>query len=70
MARVRGVVKWWSEAKGYGFIKPDEGGKDVFCHFTGIRGSGRRNLEDGETVEFEIERGEKGDQAINVSRAA
>jgi CspA family cold shock protein len=68
--RQKGTVKWWSVEKGYGFIKPDMGGKDVFCHFTGIRGSGRRNLEDGETVEFEIELGEKGPQAVEVSRAA
>jgi cold shock protein len=68
--REKGTVKWWSEEKGYGFISPDKGGKDVFVHFTGIRGKGKRNLEDGETVEFEVEQGEKGPQAIEVSRAA
>lgn len=68
--RVKGKVNWWSEAKGYGFLTPDDGGKDVFCHFSAIRGSGRRNLENGETVEFEIAQGQKGTEARDVSRAA
>lgn len=68
--RMTGKVKWFNDAKGYGFIAPDAGGDDVFVHFTGIKGSGHRSLEEGEAVEFDIEEGSKGLQAIDVSRAA
>lgn len=66
--RSTGVCKWWSEQKGYGFISPDDGSADVFCHFTSIRKTdeGKRNLQDGQSVSFEIERGPKGDAAIDV----
>lgn len=60
-----GKVKWFSEAKGYGFISTDEG-KDVFVHYSGIRGSGRRNLFEGQDVEFEMTSGPKGLQASDV----
>ena len=62
-----GVVKWFSPEKGFGFIVPDDGGKDHFVHFSAIRGSGYRNLEEGQRVEFESEQGSKGLQAVNVS---
>jgi CspA family cold shock protein len=64
-----GKVKWFDGKKGYGFIE-QEGGKDVFVHFSNISGSGFRTLEDGETVEFEVVEGEKGLQARNVVRAS
>ena len=61
-----GIVKRWDDAKGYGFITPDEGGKDLFVHHTRIQMNGRRNLEEGGRVEFEIVRGPKGLEAHNV----
>ena len=60
-----GVVKWFSAEKGYGFIS-QEGGPDVFVHFSGISGTGYRNLEEGQKVEFEVTEGPKGPQATNV----
>lgn len=59
----RGTVKWFNEEKGYGFISPDEGGGDLFVHYTGIEGSGFRSLEEGERVSYEPTRGRKGEQA-------
>jgi len=63
----RGKVKWFSNQKGYGFITP-ESGKDVFVHFSAIQGDGYKSLEEGQEVEFEIEQGPKGEQAVNVTR--
>ncbi|MDD5731078.1 MAG: cold-shock protein [Candidatus Omnitrophica bacterium] len=63
----RGKVKWFSNQKGYGFITP-ENGKDVFVHFSAIQGEGYKSLEEGQDVEFEIEQGPKGEQAVKVSR--
>ncbi len=63
--RTIGTVKWFSRAKGYGFIQR-EGGEDVFVHFSAIQGEGFRNLEEGDQVEFSIENGPKGPQAVNV----
>jgi len=63
--RVVGTVKWFNGAKGYGFIAR-EGGPDVFVHFSAIQGDGFRNLEEGQKVEFTIEKGPKGLQAANV----
>jgi len=60
-------VKWFNEAKGYGFITP-ESGKDVFVHHNAIQGGGYKSLEEGQAVEFEIEKGPKGDQATNVRK--
>lgn len=60
-----GKVKWFSEAKGYGFIATEEG-KDVFVHYSAIQGTGRRNLCEGQDVEFEITDGPKGPQAAEV----
>lgn len=63
--RVRGTVKWFNNSKGYGFLAP-ENGNDVFVHFSAIQGDGYRTLEEGQTVEFSIEQGPKGQQAANV----
>lgn len=61
-----GTVKWFNESKGFGFITPADGSKDVFVHFSAITGSGFRTLKEGQTVEFEIENGPKGPQATQV----
>ena len=61
----RGKVKWFNSQKGYGFITP-ESGNDVFVHHSAIQGSGYKSLEEGQEVEFEIEKGPKGEQATNV----
>jgi CspA family cold shock protein len=61
-----GKVKWFNGEKGFGFIAQDGGGDDVFVHFSAIAGSGYRNLNEGDEVEFDIERGPKGYQAANV----
>jgi CspA family cold shock protein len=63
--RETGTVKWFNGSKGYGFIER-EGGPDVFVHFSGIRGEGFRNLEEGQKVEFTVEQGQKGLQASDV----
>ncbi len=62
-----GTVKWFNESKGYGFITPADGGKDVFVHFSAIVGSGYRSLTEGQTVNFEVEVGPKGPQAAQVT---
>lgn len=64
--RVTGTVKWFSRVKGYGFISPDSGEKDVFVHYSAIQGEGYRNLEEGQRVEFVIEDTPKGPQAALV----
>lgn len=61
-----GSVKWFNEAKGFGFISQDDGGKDVFVHFSAIQGSGFRTLAEGQKVTFDIQEGPKGPQAANV----
>ena len=67
MARITGTVKWFNDAKGFGFISR-EGGPDVFVHFSAIGGSGFKSLAEGDHVEFEIEQGQKGPQAANVTK--
>jgi CspA family cold shock protein len=64
----RGTVKWFSEEKGYGFITPEEGGEDLFVHYSAIEGSGFRSLKEGERVSYEPARGRKGEQAANVRK--
>ena len=66
----KGTVKWFNTAKGFGFISRAEGGEDVFVHFNAIKGDGYKNLNDGDSVEFEVEKGPKGLQALNVSLAS
>ena len=65
-----GVVKWFSSEKGYGFITPDDGSKDLFVHFSEIQGSGYRNLEEGQRVSYEATEGQKGPQASTVQALA
>ena len=64
--RETGIVKWFNGSKGYGFIEREEG-PDVFVHYSAIRGEGFRNLEEGQRVEFNVEQGQKGLQATDVS---
>ena len=61
-----GVVKWFSDEKGFGFITPDDGGKDAFVHFSSIAGDGFRTLAEGAKVSYELREGPKGPQATNV----
>ena len=64
----QGTVKWFNEDKGYGFISPDEGGEDLFVHYSGIEGTGYKSLEEGAKVTYEATRGRKGMQAENVTK--
>ena len=64
-----GTVKWFNEAKGFGFISPSDGGADVFVHFSAIQGDGFKVLTEGQSVNFDVEQGPKGLQAANVSPA-
>lgn len=64
----QGSVKWFNGEKGYGFITPSDGSKDLFVHFSAIQGDGYRSLEENQTVEFDVTQGDKGPQATNVRR--
>ena len=66
--RIRGIVKWFSNQKGYGFITPANGGKDVFVHFSAVQTDGYKELNEGQDVEFEVTSGPKGEQAANVRK--
>jgi cold shock protein len=67
---LQGTVKWFSDEKGFGFISPEDGSQDVFVHHTGIAGSGFKSLDEGEKVTYEVSRGRKGLQAVNVSKGS
>ena len=62
----RGTIKWFSDQKGYGFVTPEGGNKDVFVHFSALQGEGFKSLAEGERVSFDITQGPKGEQASNV----
>ncbi len=66
MIKVQGTVKWFNESKGFGFVTPADGSKDVFVHFSAIGGTGFKTLTDGQNVEFNIQDGQKGPSAVNV----
>jgi cold shock protein len=65
----QGTVKWFNDEKGYGFISPDDGGEDLFVHYSSIEGDGFRALDEGARVTFEKTQGKKGMQAVNVNPA-
>ena len=64
-----GTVKWFNDAKGYGFITPDDGGEELFAHFTAIKMDGFKTLKQGQRVTFDLKEGEKGKQADNIKPA-
>jgi len=66
---ITGTVKWFNDAKGFGFITPDDGSKDVFLHHSAIQGSGFKSLAEGQKVKFELTQGPKGPSAANVTPA-
>ena len=65
-----GIVKWFNDSKGFGFITPDEGGEDLFAHFSAIQSAGFKTLKEGERVSFEVTAGPKGKQASNIQSLA
>jgi CspA family cold shock protein len=70
MTTQTGIVKWFDEAKGFGFITPDGGGKDLFAHHSEIKSTGFRKLDENQRVEFEVTQGKKGPQASNIRTPA
>lgn len=66
----KGTIKWFSDQKGYGFITPENGNKDIFVHFSAVQGDGFKSLHEGEVVEFDVTTGPKGEQAANVRKAS
>ena len=67
--KLSGTVKWFNDAKGFGFITPDDGGEDLFAHFSSIQMNGFKTLKEGQKVSFEIAQGPKGKQALNITNA-
>jgi len=67
--KATGIVKWFNDAKGFGFITPDDGGEDLFAHFSSIQMNGFKTLKEGQKVAFEIIQGPKGKQALNITAA-
>ena len=70
MSKQTGIVKWFDDGKGFGFITPDGGGKDLFAHFSEIQGSGFKSLAEGQKVEYEVKEGPKGLQAAAITPLA
>jgi CspA family cold shock protein len=70
MTTQTGTVKWFNESKGYGFIAPDDGSKDLFAHCNEIQGTGFKTLAENQRVQFEVTQGQKGPQASNIRSAA
>ena len=64
---INGTVKWFNSEKGFGFIAPDDGGSDVFVHYSEIQGGGFRNLEENQKVTYEVEQGDRGPAAVSVN---
>jgi cold shock protein len=64
-----GTVKWFSDEKGFGFITPDDGGRDLFVHFSGVNGDGYKSLSEGSRVTYEEETSDKGPKAVDVTKA-
>lgn len=69
MSSQTGTVKWFNEAKGFGFITPDQGGDDLFAHFSEIQGQGFKTLAENQRVQFDVTQGKKGKQASNIRPA-
>ncbi len=69
MTTQTGIVKWFDDGKGFGFITQDNGDKDLFAHFTEIQGSGHKSLTENQRVEYEVKQGQKGPQAANIRAA-
>ncbi|MGB9770338.1 MULTISPECIES: cold-shock protein [Caldisericum] len=67
MERFKGTVKWFNAQKGFGFIVPDDGSKDLFVHYSSIKANGFRSLKEGDKVEYEVEKTDKGAKAVNVT---
>jgi cold shock protein len=65
-----GTVKWFNDAKGFGFITPDEGGEDLFAHFSSVQATGFKSLKEGQKVQFDVVQGPKGKQASNIRESA
>lgn len=70
MVTKTGTVKWFNESRGFGFIAPDDGGKDLFAHFRDIQDTGFKTLTENQTVSFEVTQGQKGPQAANIRSLA